>query len=311
MNPKITWPEGKTFAFTVFDDTDAGTVENLKPVYDHLAACGMRTTKSVWALAGTEAPAVVGGLTCADAGYLKWLLELQRAGFEIGWHNATFHSSKRAQTAAGLEKFREMFGHFPTSMANHTTCQEGLYWGENRVTGLQRTLYNVFTRGQARGWFRGHVENDEFFWGDLCKRHLKYVRNFVFSDINTLKAVPLMPYHDPDRPWVNQWYASSEGGRLAPFVETIAEANQDRLEAEGGACIMYTHFAKGFFKDGRLDARFKELIEQLGKKNGWFVPVTELLDYIAKARGAHTITRGERSALERKWLLHKVRVGTT
>lgn len=311
MSTPITWPDGKRFAFTVFDDTDAGTVENLKPVYDHLAACGMRTTKSVWPLAGTEPPAIVGGLTCADERYLQWLLDLQRTGFEIGFHNATFHSSKRERTAEGLGKFRELFGQYPTSMANHTTCQEGIYWGENRVSGLHRTLYNLLTRGQGRGWFRGHVEGDEYFWGDLCRQHFKYVRNFIFSEINTLKKVPLMPYHDPDRPWVQHWYASSEGGRLEPFVETIREANQDRLEAEGGACIMYTHFAKGFFQNGQLNARFQELIARLGKKNGWFVPVTTLLDYLVKVKGTHTLTRAERAALEQKWLLHKLRVGTT
>ncbi|MBI3874571.1 MAG: hypothetical protein HY300_01085 [Verrucomicrobia bacterium] len=312
MTPKISWPDGKTFAFSVFDDTDAGTVENLKPVYDHLLANGIRTTKSVWALPGTEPPAVVGGLTCDDPAYVKWLLELQKAGVEIGWHNATYHSSRREQTRRGLERFKELFGDYPRSMANHTTCQEGIYWGENRVTGLNRTFYNLLTRGSGKGWFRGHVEDDEFFWGDLCKAHIRYVRNFVFGEINTLKCCPWMPYSDASRPFANAFYASSEGGRVEPFVKTISEASQDRLEAEGGCCIMYTHFAKGFFRDGKLSARFESLIERLGKKNGWFVPVTELLDYIAKARGGvHALTTSERAALERRWLWHKIFVGTT
>ena len=30
------WPEGKRFAFTVVDDTDAATVENVGAVYDFL-----------------------------------------------------------------------------------------------------------------------------------------------------------------------------------------------------------------------------------------------------------------------------------
>jgi hypothetical protein len=75
---------------------------------------------------------------------------------------------------------------------------------------------------------------------------------------------------------------------------------------------MYTHFAKGFWRDGALDPRFKVLIERLGKKNGWFVPVTELLDHIARVRGGvHVLTPAERARLERRWLLHKVLVGTT
>jgi len=312
MSPRIPWPHGKSFAFSVFDDTDAGTVENLKPVYDHLLANGIRTTKSVWALPGTEPPAVVGGLTCEDPAYLKWLIELQASGVEIGWHNATFHSSRRDETLRGLERFRDLFGHDPHSMANHTTCQEGIYWGENRVSGWHRSFYNLLTRGQGRGWFRGHVEGDEFFWGDLCRSRLKYVRNFVFGDINTLKCCPWMPYSDPERPFANAFYASSEGGQVGPFVQTIREANQDQLEAEGGCCIMYTHFAKGFFRDGALNARFKSLIERLGRKNGWFVPVTELLDHIAKVRGGvQVLPPAERARLERRWLRHKLFVGTT
>jgi hypothetical protein len=296
----------------VFDDTDAGTVENLKPVYDHLLGNGIRTTKSVWVLPGSGAPAVVGGLTCDDAAYLQWLLALQKAGVEIGWHNARFHSSRREDTRRGFERFKELFGHDPLSMANHTTNQEGLYWGENRVSGWRRSCYNLLTRGSGKGWFRGHVEGDDFFWGDLCRERVRYVRNFVFGDINTLKCCPWMPYADPDRPFANAFYASSEGGQLEPFVATIAEANQDRLEAEGGCCIMYTHFAKGFWNNGALDPRFKRLIERLGRKNGWFVPVTQLLDHIARVRGrVHVLTPSERARLELRWLWHKMLVGTT
>ena len=71
---------------------------------------------------------------------------------------------------------------------------------------------------------------------------------------------------------------------------------------------MYTHFASSFFKDGQLDTRFKFLMERLGKKNGWFVPVTTMLDYLLEQNGHHDITTGERSSLERRWLLHHLRM---
>ena len=41
-------PDGKRFAFTILDDTDDGTLENLRPVYDRLRELGFRTTKTVW-----------------------------------------------------------------------------------------------------------------------------------------------------------------------------------------------------------------------------------------------------------------------
>jgi hypothetical protein len=136
-----------------------------------------------------------------------------------------------------------------------------------------------------------------------------YVRNFVFGDIDTLHACPFMPYHDPSRPYVNYWFASSEGPCVESFVRTLSEANQDRLEASRGACIMYTHLGKGFYEDGRLHPRFRALMERLGRKNGWFVPVSTLLDFLLQIKGRHEITHRERAQLERRWLWHKIRVG--
>ena len=139
---------------------------------------------------------------------------------------------------------------------------------------------------------------------------MKYVRNFVFPEVNTLKACPSMPYHDPKRPLVNYWYSSSEGGDITSFKKMLTEKNQDSLEAERGACIMYTHFGKGFDQDG-VDRQFQRLMHRLSKKNGWFVPVSTMLDYIMATRGHHNITGKERKRLERKWLLSKVIIGPT
>ena len=52
--PRITWPEGKRFAFTVFDDADYDRLDNVRPVYDFLGGFGIHTTKSVWTLAATQ-----------------------------------------------------------------------------------------------------------------------------------------------------------------------------------------------------------------------------------------------------------------
>jgi hypothetical protein len=137
------------------------------------------------------------------------------------------------------------------------------------------------------------------------------VRNFTYRDVNTLAMCPTMPYHDPDRPYVNAWFAASEGSDVVAFNGCLSEERQDRLEAEGGACIMYTHLASGFFRDGRLDPRFAELMTRLAAKNGWFVPVTTLLDYLAGLRGLTTITATQRRGLERRWLRSKFLTGPT
>jgi hypothetical protein len=120
-----------------------------------------------------------------------------------------------------------------------------------------------------------------------------------------------MPYFDPQRPYVHGWYASSEGADAGKFLATVAEANQDRLEEEGGCCIMYTHFGKGFCQEGKLNPAFRSLMERLSRKGGWFAPVTDVLDHIVAQRGPHTITDGERARLEWAWLSQKLRGGTS
>lgn len=310
MSNRIQWPDAKDFAFTVFDDTDHASLENVKEVYCFLVDHGFQTTKSVWPVRGSRQP-LNGGATCEDREYLEWLYSLQRSGFEIGYHMATFHSSNRKETIHGIEKFAELFGKYPASMANHSGCEENIYWGSSRLTGVHQFVYNLVTQYRYNKKYRGHIEGDCFFWGDICREKVKYVRNFVFPDINTLKACPIMPYHDPHRPYVNYWFASSEGPVLQSFNTCIAEQNQDRLEEEGGACIMYTHLACGFYESDRINARFKSLMKRLSKKNGWFVPVTTLLDYLLQANGHHEIADRERRQLERRWLRFKLARGTS
>ncbi|HHH11178.1 MAG TPA: hypothetical protein ENK23_03795 [Sorangium sp.] len=289
----------------MFDDTDRSRLENTAPVYCLLDDLGFRTTKSVWPIKGNRRP-LIPGATCEDANYRAWTLKLQARGFEIGFHNATFHSSVRAQTHRALVTFRQIYGHDPYVGANHATNEEGLYWGRHRLSGRRALLYSALHGFRGRHFFRGHIPGDKFFWGDLCHERIHYYRNFVFHDINSLKQCPMMPYHDAHRPFVRQWFASSEGADVNSYCDMLCEANQDRLEAEGGLCIMFTHFGKGFYQHGQLDKRFVTLMTRLAKKGGWRAPTGAVLDHVRQHRGEHTITASERTALERRWLLDKV-----
>ena len=305
MHPEIKWPGQAAFAFTVFDDTDLSVLPDIKYLYDFLKDLGFRTTKSVWPLKGRETPHI-GGTTCEDPDYLAWARQLEADGFELGFHCATYATSSRERTLQGLDRFRILFGHDPLTYANHADCEEGLYWGSARVSGWRAAFYNLLTRYRNAGRYQGHVETSPLFWGDACRERIRYMRNFVLGDINTLKACPCMPYHDPERPYVNGWFASSEGPDVNAFSAMISEPAQDRLEAEGGACIMYTHFACGFVENGVINPRWKSLMERLSRKRGHFVPVTPLLDFLGRGQN-HTLTGRERVRLERQWLLHKIR----
>jgi hypothetical protein len=302
---KIKWPDGKRFAFTVFDDTDSCSIQNGPIVYQLLSGLGFKTTKSVWPVKGLLKPHT-GGTTCEDRAYLEWVQELQTRGFEIALHNVTFHTSSRQEIIRGLDLFYEYFGSFPRIHVNHADCQDNLYWGDARLGGLNRWIYSILTREKNKGRFQGHDPDSRLFWGDICQGTIKYVRNFIFPGINTLKACPQMPYHDKERPFVNYWFASSPGSNVDLFNKTISEKNQDRLEDEGGACIMYTHFGSNFVKDGKLNTEFSWLMARLAGKNGWFVPVSTLLDYLLDVNEHHCISPSERSWLETRWLMGKI-----
>lgn len=304
------WPNGKRFAFTIFDDPDSQTLDAGRAVYGFLGDLGFKTTRGVWPIRGNGTPSDH-GITCADPGCIEWLQCLQRRGFEMGFHNATSHTSPREETLRGLNEFAAYFGHNPRVMANHYFCDENVYWGDGRVSGMHRSLYNLLTRWQNHKKFFGHVPGHPYFWGDLCKEKIQYVRNFVYAEINTLKVCPFMPYHDPARPYVNFWYAAAEGANVNSFKVRLTEAAQDRLEEEGGACIMYTHFGHGYFENGALDSRFRALMERLAKKGGWYVPVSTLLDHLLQQKQKASITAAERSRLERRWLFDKIRYGTS
>ena len=275
---KPAWPQGKRFAFTIVDDTDHSTVENVVPVYDFLSELGLRTTKTIWPLTPLGPPRT-GGQSLEDPDYRRWVLELKDRGFEIALHGASDETSTRERVLRGLNYFREVIGQDPRLHANHTGQVESIYWGRARLDGVPKAIYHWawrLTKGEDQ--FYGHREGSPYFWGDLCRDRIMYVGNLVFPEINTLKVDPLMPYHDRWRPYVRYGFSSSAGATVRSFCQLVSEANQDRLLEEGGACIAYTHFGVGFWRDGHLDPEFARLMRRLANLPGWFVPAFRLLD---------------------------------
>lgn len=307
----IEWPDGKRFAFTIIDDTEGSTLENVGPIYDLLQKHGMRTTKTVWPLAFREPPRFGGG-TLEDPDYRAWVVGLAERGFEIAFHGATDHSSLRSDTKRALEVFRETFGHDPKLHANHLGQVEGIYWGAARIDGPPRLLYRLVNGSLRRNTkYYGHVEGSPYFWGDLCRDRITYVRNLSFSDINTLKVSPITPYHDSLRPFVRYWFSASEGPSYKAFCDLISEANQDRLLEEGGACLAYSHFGFGFVDKGQVRPEFAQLIERLSGLPGWFVPASTLLDFLRSQPGwREEADRKILRNMQYHWLRSRLRHGT-
>jgi hypothetical protein len=305
----VAWPEGKTFAFTIFDDTDGAEVENIAPIYALLKDLGFRITKSAWPLPSPEAPAWRGA-TAGDPAYLAFVKRLQAEGHEIGYHHVSCVSSTRQRTIDGIARFKELFGP-PEVASNHYDNLESLYWGPARLTGLARRVFRVLTRFRSLN-YQGHIEGSDYFWGDVCQKEIAYFRNFVFADINTLKKCPYMPYADADRPYAQAWYASADGGNGDSFCRLIAPENQERLIQERGACIVYTHLARDFLRDGKIRPDFVERMTLLSRRNGWFVPTGTLLRFLREQHGGvHPLTKQERRRCEWAWLWDKVFLGST
>ena len=158
MTTRLSWPNGKQFAFSVFDDTDLSAPGNFEAVYELLDSLGMRTTKSVWPATGSDLEARGwAGSTCDDADYVRTILRLQRSGFEIAYHNSYFEALPRHRIEEALEHFNALFGSYPSSMANHAESNEGIYWGHDRCSGMVRILYRVLMRRFGANPHQGHV----------------------------------------------------------------------------------------------------------------------------------------------------------
>jgi hypothetical protein len=292
--PHIAFPNGKRFAFSIIDDTDMATLERVKPIYDLLERRGMRTTKTVWMYDSSDTSNPTNrGDSLRDAAYRRFILDLHRKGFEIAMHGVRGGSSRRADVERGFDEFKAIFGAYPAMYINHALNAENLYWGSDLFSFAPYRWAGAIA---IRHQFSGHDPDSEFFWGDLAQKRVRYMRRFTFQNANLLAVNASIPYHLPDKPYVNYWFPTANGARAIEFDWLLRRENIERLEREGGVCLVYAHLGSGSFnKDGGLDRRFVERITELSAHNGWFVPASEILDYM---RGRPSWT-GNLSYLER------------
>jgi hypothetical protein len=301
-------PTGKRFAFSVLDDTDDSTRENVEPLYAMLREYGFRTTKTAWPLDCPEGSRnFFAAETLQDKNYLRFVHELVDEGFELAFHGATMESSTRERTLEGLEFLRSEFGRYPRIFCNHGQNRENLYWGPRRFHSLPvRALSRVLMREQG-GSYEGDQEGSRFFWGDICREVIKYVRNFTFERLNMLEVDPDMPYHVASAPYVRYWFSTTDAPDVDAFNRVLSRRRIDRLAADGGVCIVSTHFGKGFVKDGRVNPVTASLLRHLADKAGWFVPVSEVLDRLLEAGRGQTLTRGEVLRMELRFVADRIR----
>lgn len=320
------YPAGKKFAFTIIDDTDGQTLEMIRPIYDFLATAGLKTTKTVWVKPPAES--VQDRRHCGDTtarkDYLAYMQKLQQDGFEIALHNISSLSNQREEIIAGFETFNQQFGHYPSIHVSHEKNKENIYFDfflhDHHLSPPFQTkaflfFYRALTfarklfheRSQERPsrtqQYGGEIEDSDYFWGDICRDKILYHRSYFFhTDLNTLFCNPEMPYALEQTPYVNYWFDSSNGQDCEVFNHILSDKSLRRLKREGGACILYTHFGKGFVTGSNGKCEFnQETREKLRRlavdPDGWFAPVSVILERLKKMQGVHLQHLGKAVAL--------------
>ena len=299
----MNWPKKKEFAFTIIDDTDNSNVNNIKPIYDYLASKNIKTTKTVWVYPSRD---TFTGQTLQNNNYYKFIKLLKSDGFDIQLHNVGSGNFSRTEIIKGLDEFKQKLGKYPNMHINHCSNSDNLYWGHKRFGMILRKTMQIIEGSKKR--FYGDEINSNYFWGDVAKEKIKFIRNRVFNGINTLKYDPKMPFREKRKIFSNYWFSSSDGHNLKQFNNLVTKSNIDQLKRDKGLCIVYTHFASGFLDhQGKLNELFKENINYLSKQNGWFVPANEILEHLLSRKKKDTVSSFYINKLDVRWLIDRIK----
>lgn len=275
---KVKLPNNKKFIFTIIDDTDDAYTDSIVPVYDILFKNGLRTTKTVWVYPVRDI-GISKGDSLQDQDYRNFILDIKGKGFEIALHNVGSGEFFREEILKGLDDYKKILGDLPNIHVNHSYNPDNIYCGSKRFSFpfnlIVKKMYSQYNN------FFGELKNSKYFWGDLHKKLIRYSRNYEIDNINTFKVNPYMPYKDKKyEEYCNYWYSSTFAPNQLVFNKIVTKDSVDRLEKEGGICILYTHLGY-YFKNGAVDEGFKKMIEYIGKKDtGLFLPVTDVLNLL-------------------------------
>ena len=227
--------------FAILDDTEGSSFESVRTVYDHFADAGLRATRTVWAfeadqrsgLAPLDRPAGR-GVTLEDAAYRDYCAELVRRGCELALHGASAGNNPRWRTLAAFERL-DALGALGRTFVPHRRNAENLYAQEPFIAAsvlrpLMRTL-----RSAHRSF--GQDPESPWYWGDVCRARVRWMRLFRTAPLDTLVTNPSLPYFERDKPLVRGWFATSER-RLEDA--TTPEALAELVQAQG-LCLLREH----------------------------------------------------------------------
>lgn len=295
----LPFPADRDCAIAVTDDTDGFQFENTAPVYRLLNEVGWRVTKTVWAFDSPDYDPERAGLSLESPEYLRWALDQAARGNEIALHSPTAGDDTRETTIAAHEKIKALFG-VPTRVEIfHRANKEAFFWGAARLPSpLLRRAYDW----KSHERFFGQDPQSRYYWLDLSRSLVRYVRTYTTSEIDTWALNPSMPYEDPRTPQAPLWFSSSNGRHREEFVRLLSAKNVRRLAAQHGVSIVYTHFSGRFVEpvgDGagrRVRADVEETLRRCaGDPRIELLPAGEVLDRLRAIQLVRkALSRGER-----------------
>lgn len=308
-NTTLKYPSGAEFAFTILDDTDDTTVANGRPVYDLLRESGLRTTKTVWAFSTpheNRGP-YFAGETLSSPEYLKWVHELSNDGFEIAFHNATMGSSIRQETIRALDLIEREFGQAVRLHCNHGQNRENLYWGIERYSScILKECFHILGKFSSYPIFEGNKPESPYYWADIAAERLSYIRLFAFRHLNGMQIPPARPFQDAAKQLNPLFFNTSDAPNIKCFNKLVNRASIDKLRKDKGWAIISTHLGKGFYRNNKLNPEFEKSIEYLRSLPGWYVPASQLLDFIKAEKGVGTLSTVERSHMEYAHIVDRI-----
>lgn len=291
---EITWaPWPWRAGFCITDDTDTAELATVRPVYDAMAAHGLTATKTVWAFPPAEPCGIPGlpasilrGVTLADPDYLDYCRELGRRGCEISLHGASAGNNRRETIVRAFELLDR---HFPPAAVYicHAKNADNPYWQEKVVArGPLRALL-ARTVGPHR--CSGEDPASPYFWGDICRERVRYIRLMRTTRINTLAVNPSMPYHEVEKPWVRHWFSATKRS----FRDCTTDAALETLVRERGACVLYQYLCRYADPRGGVRPAFQAGLERLaGRRDVWVAPAGRVLDRLRAVQGVWLAARG-------------------
>lgn len=275
------FPNKKEFAFTIIDDTDYSFLDTIKLIYDFLFEKKIFVTKTVWVYPPRDKGSK--GHSLQHDGYLNFVRDIKAKGFEIALHSIGSGNYFREDILQGLKEYKYFLREFPKIHINHAYNIDSIYGGYKRFSFPFNLLIKLLHTDYSNE-FQGEEPTSLHFWGDVHKKIIKYNRSYEIDKLNIIKLNPYIPYIDSKRKeFSNYWFSAAFAPNPWVFNRLVTTKSINQLEEERGICILYTHLGY-YVQRGEIDPGFQNMIDYISKKKGWFVPVSNVLDYLMDKR---------------------------